>query len=204
MGWYARTLLPIIIDRGMRNSVMTEFRPKIVPLASKVVLEVGIGSGLNIPYYRDIERLYGLEPSAELLAKAALQTEAVRFPVDFLEAPAEAIPLADDSVDTVLSSWTLCTIPDVRAALKEMRRVLRPNGQFIFVEHGKSPEPNVQKWQERLTPVLTAIAGCHVNRKVDDLIAEAGFEIATLETRYLKGPKFISFHYIGQAGAGKP
>ena len=200
MGWYRRTILPVVIDRGMRNSVMTGFRPKIVPLAQKTVLEIGIGSGLNIPHYQNIDRLYGLEPSGELIEKARPLARDARFPVELLNAPAEDIPLADASVDTVLSSWTLCSIPDVEAALKEMHRVLKPGGQFIFVEHGRSPEANVEKWQNRLSPIVWALAGCRINRKMDELIAEAGFDIATLETRYLDGPRFISFHYIGQAG----
>lgn len=199
MGWYQRNIFPILIDRGMRNPVMTEYRPKIVPQASKTVLEIGIGSGLNIPHYSNIDRLYGLEPSKELLEKAAHVARSAAFPVDLLEAPAEDIPLEDHSVDTVLSSWTLCSIPEIKAALKEMHRVLKPQGHFIFIEHGQAPDSQTRGWQDRLAPIFRTLAGCNLNRKIDDLIVDAGFQIETLETRYLKGPKFLSYHFIGRA-----
>ena len=202
MGWYENRVLPILIDRGMRNDVMTQHRAKIVPLATKTVLEIGIGSGFNIPYYgKSVDRLYGLEPSAQLLEKAAVLAETAPFPVDFLAAPAQDIPLEENSVDTIFSSWTLCSIPELGAALKEMRRVLKPDGQFIFIEHGRAPDANVAKWQDRLAPVLRVLAGCSPNKKMDELILKAGFEFTVLDKEYLKGPKFISYHYIGQAQA---
>ncbi len=200
MGWYENRILPVLIDRGMRNEVMAEHRATTVPLASQTVLEVGLGSGLNIPYYTNkVDRLYGLEPSQDLLGKAALLADAAPFPVELLAAPAEDIPLENDSVDTVFSSWTLCSIPSLKVALKEMRRVLRPGGRFIFIEHGRAPDANVAKWQDRIAPVLRVLAGCSPNKKMDDLIVEAGFEVTQMEKSYLKGPKFISYHYIGQA-----
>jgi ubiquinone/menaquinone biosynthesis C-methylase UbiE len=199
MGWYQRNIFPVMIDRGMRNPTMSAYRPKIIPQASKTVLEIGVGSGLNIPHYKNIDRLYGLEPSKELLEKAEPVAQSASFPVELLKAPAEDIPLEDHSVDTVLSSWTLCSIPEIRTALREMRRVLRPEGQFIFIEHGLAPDLNVRKWQNRLAPIFRTVAGCNLNRKMDDLIVEAGFEFSQLETSYLKGPKFLSYHFIGQA-----
>ncbi len=200
MGWYENRVLPILIDRGMRNSVMTEHRRKIAPLATKTVLEVGMGSGLNIPHYsKSVERLYGLEPSEKLRLKATPLVETAPFPVEVLAAPAEDIPLEDNSVDTVFSSWTLCSIPELKTALKEMRRVLKPDGRFIFIEHGRAPDANVAKWQDRLAPVFRLLGGCNPNKKMDELIAEAGFEFAEIDMRYLDGPKFISYHYIGQA-----
>lgn len=200
VGWYENRILPVLIDRGMRNEVMTEHRARTVPRAAKTVLEVGLGSGLNIPYYSNkVDRLYGLEPSKDLLGRAASLADAAPFPVDLLAAPAEDIPLEDDTVDTVFSSWTLCSIPELKTALKEMRRVLRPGGQFIFIEHGRAPDAKVAKWQDRITPVLRMLAGCSPNKKMDELILQAGFEITLMEKAYLKGPKFISYHYIGQA-----
>ena len=200
MGWYQQKIFPVMIDRGMRNPSMTKYRPQIAPLASKTVLEVGVGSGLNFPHYTDqVDRLYGLEPSPELIEKARPMAENVAFPVDFLPNPAEDIPLEDNSVDTVLSSWTLCSIPEIKTALKEMRRVLKPDGRFIFIEHGLAPDANIQKWQRRLVPVFRVLAGCDIARKMDELIAEAGFEFDELENKYLDGPKFIAYHFIGQA-----
>ncbi len=179
---------------------MTEYRAKIVPMASKTVLEIGIGSGLNIPYYtKHVNHLYGLEPSAELRQKALPLTQSAPFPVDLLAAPAEDIPLENSSVDTILSSWTLCSIPEVKTALKEMRRVLKPEGHFVFIEHGQAPDPSVQKWQERLAPLFRTLAGCNLNRKMDDLISGAGFEIDNLQSRYLEGPRFLAYHYYGEA-----
>ena len=202
MGWYENRILPTLIDRGMRNEVMTEHRARTVPLATETVLEIGLGSGLNIPYYSNkVDRLYGLEPSKELLGRASGPAEAAPFPVDLLAAPAEDIPLEDNTIDTVFSSWTLCSIPELKTALKEMRRVLKPGGRFVFIEHGRAPDAKVAKWQDRITPVLRLLAGCSPNKKMDELIVQAGFEVTQMEKAYLKGPKFISYHYIGQASS---
>jgi ubiquinone/menaquinone biosynthesis C-methylase UbiE len=185
----------------MRSKVATAERRRVIPLASGTVLEVGVGSGLNLPFYGPkVQRLYALDPSRELWKMARKRVREVSFPVEFLAASAERIPLEDRSVDTVVSTWTLCTIPDPWLALSEMRRVLKPEGQLIFVEHGRSPDPGVEAWQNRFTPVWKRVAGgCHLNRPIDALIADAGFDIMQIERGYRRGPKPMAYLYKGLA-----
>ncbi len=200
MGFYQRNILPALIDRGMQNKAIKEHRPAIPPLASGRVLEVGMGSGLNIPYYSNsVEHLFGLEPSQKLLDKAEQPAAHAAFQVDLIPARAEDIPLEDNAVDCVVSTWTLCSIPEIESALLEMRRVLKPDGRLIFIEHGYAPDPEVVKWQNRLAPILRCLAGCNPNRQIETLISEAGFRFSDLTKDYLDGPRFISYHYIGQA-----
>ncbi|MGI9309231.1 MAG: class I SAM-dependent methyltransferase [Gammaproteobacteria bacterium] len=200
MGFYSRHILPRIIDRGMRNDVMEEQRVHAAPLASGRVLEIGMGSGLNIPHYTaQVEHLFGLEPSEHLRDKAAEIADEAAFPVEFVAAGAESIPLDAASVDSVVSSWTMCSIPDIESALQEIRRVLKPGGKFIFIEHGRAPDPSVAKWQDRLAPVFGILAGCSLNKEMDTLISAAGFSLPQLDKNYLDGPRIISYHYIGQA-----
>lgn len=144
----------------------------------------------------------GLEPSPRLIAMARRAAGGSAVPVTFIEGSAEAIPLDDHSIDTVLTTWTLCTIPHAERALAEMRRVLKPTGQLLFVEHGLAPEARVRRWQNRLTPVWAKIGGgCHLNRPIETLIAQAGFDLPQLETGYMKGPKPMTFLYEGR---GRP
>ena len=173
----------------------------MVPLARGVVLEVGLGSGFNIPYYGDgVQRLYGLDPSSALKKLAAPRADAAPFPVDFVGRAAEDIPLDDRSVDTVLTTWTLCTIPEIHQALGEMRRVLRPGGQLVFIEHGRAPEKRIAAWQNRLNPIQRRLAGgCNLNRKIDELIVAAGFGMTRIETDYTEGPKPWAYTYKGIA-----
>jgi ubiquinone/menaquinone biosynthesis C-methylase UbiE len=179
---------------------MAEHRHRVAPLASGRVLEIGSGSGLNLPLYTNlVQHVFGLEPSAYLRDKAQELVPAASFPVDFIDASAEAIPLERDSVDTVVSSWTLCSIPDIEASLQEIRRVLRPDGRFIFIEHGRSPDQKISRWQDRLVPISTRLLGCSLNRPMDLLIEESGFRLQEMEAGYVDGPKLISYHYIGQA-----
>jgi ubiquinone/menaquinone biosynthesis C-methylase UbiE len=200
MGFYERQILPRLIDRGMRNKVMTTHRPRIPPLARGRVLELGMGSGLNIPYYtRQVEHLFGLEPSDRLLETAAERAEQAPFPVTFIGSGAENIPLQTHSLDTVISTWTLCSIPRLEAALQEVRRVLNPAGRLIFMEHGLAPEPEVARLQQRLLPIFRILAGCVLNREIDRLIRGSGFRFAAIEKTYLEGPRFLSYHYIGEA-----
>jgi ubiquinone/menaquinone biosynthesis C-methylase UbiE len=153
MGLYARHILPLLIELAMKCKAAGKERARFVPLASGVVLEVGVGSGLNIPFYEDrVQKLYALDPSAELLRMAGARAARATFPVELLPHSAEAIPLADESVDTAVTTWTLCSIPDAARALREMRRVLRRDGRLIFIEHGRSADPGVVRWQDRLTP----------------------------------------------------
>lgn len=205
MGLYARLVLPRLIAGGMRNPVMAAERPGIVGDASGDVLELGLGSGLNIPHYTRgrIRRLYGLEPSAELRERAAAPAATAGFPVELLAAGAERVPLPDASIDTVVTTWTLCSIPDLPAALAETRRVLRPGGRLLFLEHGRAPDAGVARWQDRLAPVLRVAAGCNPNRPIDADLAAAGFRFRWIERRYLRGPRWLSFHFRGEAEAAR-
>ena len=201
MGLYERYIVPKIIDWSMRNKRLSDERRRFVPLASGRVLEIGIGSGLNLPFYSSrVERLFGLEPSTQMRRMASRRIEDAPFPVDFLGLSGEDIPAENETFDTVLSTWTLCTIPDVGRALKEMRRVLKPHGRFIFVEHGRAPERTVALWQDRLNGIWKRLGGgCNLNRRIDALIAEAGFEIAEIDKGYIRGPKPMTFLYRGIA-----
>lgn len=198
---YDDYILPRLIDLCMRNEEATRYRSRIVPEARGKVLEIGIGSGLNLPFYREgVERLYGVDPSEALLALARKKAHATHCPVEFLECSAESIPLADCSVDTVVMTFTLCSIPDPGRALREMRRVLKPQGVLLFAEHGLAPETGVQRWQRRLTPLWRRIGGgCHLDRKMDALIGEAGFSMAQLVTEYARGPRPMAYIYCGRA-----
>jgi ubiquinone/menaquinone biosynthesis C-methylase UbiE len=204
MGFYERYVLPRVLDLTMRNSAVKRERERYVPLASGRVLEVGMGSGLNIPFYSpSVEKLYGLDPSPELGKMARERARAAPFPVEIIEQSGESIPLRDDSFDTVISTWTLCTIPDPVRALREMRRVLKPEGRFVFVEHGRSPDDRVRVWQDRLNGLWRRFGGgCNLNRKIDGLILEAGFRITEIETGYIRGLKLASFLYKGLARPG--
>ena len=200
MNFYNRRVLPTLINLAMTRDDVTRLRAAHIPAAHGVVLEVGIGSGLNLPFYTSaVTRLYGIDPSAELLAMAREKTAAVPFPVELFNRDAERIPLPDASVDTVVVTWSLCSIPNAADALRDMRRVLKPGGTLIFVEHGLSPDPGVRKWQNRLTPFWRVFAGgCHLNRKMDDLVRDAGFTIAELHTEYVPGPRALAFMYEGR------
>jgi len=202
MSFYSDRVMPRLISAGMRNKAMTRYRPRIPALATGRVLEVGIGSGLNLPYYtRNVTHLFGLEPSALLRQEAAQAAREAPFPVELLAAGAESIPLETGSVDSVVSTWTLCSIPELEVALTEIRRVLRPDGRLLFFEHGRAPDAAVSRWQDRLAPVFRGLAGCNPNRQIDSSITAAGFRLAEIERSYLEGPRFIAWHFIGQAVA---
>jgi ubiquinone/menaquinone biosynthesis C-methylase UbiE len=199
MGLYQDWVVPTLIDLSMRNKRLRPYRERVAGAAEGRVLDVGIGSGVNLPLYRQAE-VFGLDPSSRLLARAHDQAQHTRIPVHLLEGSAESIPLADHSMDTVLMTWTGCSIPDICAALREMRRVLSFGGRLLFVEHGRAPEPGVARWQERLDPLwLRFSGGCHLSRKIDDLLADAGFRIERLRTGYIPGPRIMTFLYEGVA-----
>ena len=202
MGVYAKYVLPRFIDLSMRNKDAARVRGDWVPRARGEVLEVGIGSGLNLPFYSlEVQRLYGVDPSAELQRMARARTANAPMKVEFLsQSVEETLPLSDSSIDTVVMTWTLCSIADPSRALQQLKRVLKPNGLLIFVEHGRAPEPSVAAWQDRLTPVWKRVGGgCHLNRKVDALLVEAGFKIEELKTTYLPGPRPMTYTYQGFA-----
>ena len=201
MGFYDRHVLPKVLNWTCGMKPVQKQRQKVVPLAEGCVLEIGIGSGLNLPYYDPdkIDRVIGLDPSREMLAYA--KRKAVPFTVEYLAPQGDAIPLEKESVDTVLVTYTLCTIPDASAALNGMRRVLKPGGRLIFCEHGKAPDVGVRRWQDRLNPLWGRLGGgCNLNRDIPALIEGAGFAIDNLETMYLPStPRFAGFNYWGTA-----
>jgi len=202
MGIYDSRILPFLTDKACGIGQIQAQRAIVVPQARGDVLEIGIGSGRNLPFYdsRSVNKVWGLEPSTEMRAKAAKVAANVNVPVEFLGLPGEEIPLENASVDTVLVTYTLWTIPDVAKALTQMRRVLKPDGKLIFCEHGQAPDPSVRRWQNRLDPIWGKFAGgCHLNRPTDALVKQAGFEIETLDTGYIASPKFAGFNYWGSA-----
>lgn len=202
MGFYAKYVLPRIIDLAMRNKEAARLRAAWIPRAVGDVLEVGIGSGLNLPLYSDaVQRIYGVDPSPELQRMARKKAVADSIELQFfLQSAEERLPLPDASIDTVIVTWALCSIADPSRALLQMNRVLKTSGRFIFVEHGRSPDPGVAVWQERITPVWKHIGGgCHLNRKIDTLVKAAGFRITELKTCYLPGPRMMSYTYQGIA-----
>jgi ubiquinone/menaquinone biosynthesis C-methylase UbiE len=203
MSVWNRLILPRLIDLVMRNKAAGEERARFVPMAAGVVLEIGIGSALNLPYYTaGVQAVIGVDPSAELWRIGRRRTSPHTFPVRYMMASAEVLPVDNRCVDTVLTTWTLCSIPDACAALGEMRRVLKPGGRLIFIEHGRSPDASVQKWQDRLTPLWARVAGgCHLNRPIDALLETAGFEPITLDRGYGEGPRTMSYLYKGVAVA---
>jgi ubiquinone/menaquinone biosynthesis C-methylase UbiE len=203
MNVYDKWILPRLTDLAMRNKEATRYRSQLVPKACGTVLEIGVGSGLNLPFYGTaVNRLYGLDPSEELLQMAREKASAVTFPVEFLTHTGEEIPLDDRCLDMVVTTWTLCTIPDPIKALKEMRRVLKPGGTLLFAEHGLAPDAGVRVWQERLNPLWRRVTGgCNLNRKMDDLIHASGFRFVQLDMAYAKGLRAMSYLYSGRAQA---
>jgi ubiquinone/menaquinone biosynthesis C-methylase UbiE len=201
MGFYADRVVPVLIDLSMRNKLLRPYRHRVIGAAEGRVLEIGIGSGLNLPSYgANATSLIGLDPSPRLLEKTRERAERIGARVTLMEGSAEAIPLHAASVDTVVTTWTLCSIPNAPVALAEMRRVLTPSGRLLFVEHGRSPDARVRWWQDRLTPMWKRIGGgCHLNRPMAELIQGAGFGIERLDTGYMRGPKPMTFMYEGSA-----
>lgn len=201
MGYYNDRLLPRLCHLAMRNSRLLPYRKRAAALAEGRVIEIGVGSGLNLPFYgASVREVLALEPSAQLIRMARRWQSASRMPVRFIEAGAEAIPIESESVDTVVTTWTLCTIPRAVEALAEMRRILRPNGRLVFVEHGIAPEKTVRWWQDHLTPAWKRISGgCHLNRPIDKMIEDAGFRFDRLETGYMRGPRPMTYMYEGIA-----
>ncbi len=201
MGIYSRHVLPALIQFAMSQDDVMKLRAAHVPAASGVVLEVGIGPGLNLPFYTSaVTKLYGIDPSVELLAVARQTLPRVSFPVELLHRAVGEIPLPDASIDTAVITWTLCSIEDPAAALREVRRVVKPGGSLIFIEHGASPDSGVRAWQRRLTPVWRRLAGgCHLDRKIDELVDSAGFMTTTLKSGYIPGPRFATYMYEGRA-----
>ena len=203
MGFYSDRILPRCIDQGCAAKPVSRQREKVVPHAEGRVLEVGMGSGLNIPFYDidKVELVWGLEPSEGMRRKARARVASAPFELRWLGLSAEEIPLQDGSADTVVLTYTLCTIPGWKAAVEQMRRVLKPGGKLLFSEHGRAPDDSVRRWQDRLDPLWSRLAGgCHLNRDIPALLRDGGFDVRQLETMYLPStPRFAGFTYWGYA-----
>jgi ubiquinone/menaquinone biosynthesis C-methylase UbiE len=201
MSFYNDRVLPHLINLSMRNRELLPYRERVISQARGRVLEIGVGSGLNLPLYGSrVDEILGLDTAPRLIAMARDAAGCSKIPVTLIARSAEALPVEDASIDTVVTTWTLCSIPDAARALREMRRVLKTDGQLLFVEHGLAPEENVRKWQNRLTPLWKRIGGgCHLNRAIRTLIEAAGFGIVRLDTGYVKGPGPMTFFYEGSA-----
>src|SRR5260370_28139694 len=204
MGFYNDFILPRLINLAMRNKELRPIRERVIGAAEGRVLEIGVGSGMNLPFYRSpVREVLALEPAPRLVSMAKRAPRAAGMPVNFLEASPEATPLHQNSLDTVITTWTLCSIPQAAVALAEMRRVLRPGGKLLFAEHGQAPDASVRRWQDRLTPAWRYIGGgCHLNRPIRSMIEAAGFRIDRIETGYIPGPKPMTFMYEGSARPG--
>ncbi|MDT8319003.1 MAG: class I SAM-dependent methyltransferase [Xanthomonadales bacterium] len=204
MGFYDKHLLPRLVHFSCGLKPALKQREKVVPLAAGRVLEIGIGSGLNLPYYRAdrVGHIWGLDPSRDMWEIAHRSADKRYLDVEFLESGAEAIPLDDAQADCVVMTYTLCTIPDPAAALAEIRRVLKPGGRLIFCEHGKAPDPPVRRWQDRINPLWKRLAGgCNLNRPISTLLETGGFHSQDLQTMYIPGWKPACFNYWGTAQA---
>ena len=202
MGLYSKYLLPKIIDFGCSQKPAMKQREKVVPLAYGDVLEIGVGSGLNLPFYNPdkVKQLTGIDPSREMWKQSDENTQKASLPVSFIQSNAENLPLDSQAFDSVLVTYTLCTIPELALAFDEIRRVLKPNGKLIFCEHGKAPDPSVARWQNRLNPIWKKFGGgCNLNRDIPNLIETHGFKIECLDTMYIPGWKPACFNFWGMA-----
>ena len=202
MGFYETRVLPYILNAAMNTKAVNDERRRCLGPVEGAVLEVGFGSGLNLPFYGPaVTKVVGIDPSGGLARLARKRVAASPIPVEIIGLSAETLPVEDASFDAIVSTFTLCTIADVATALREMRRALRPGGRFHFVEHGLAEDPKVVRWQERLNGIEQAVfGGCHLTRPIATLITQAGFEMERLEHEYLGGaPKFAGFLYRGVA-----
>ncbi len=205
MNLYDKYILPHLIDAACGLKPMHRQRAKLVPQARGKVLEIGIGTGLNLRHYdpAKLDELWGLDPALEMHGLAKRRMRKAGLTVNLLPLPAEEIPARDGQFDTIVCTYTLCTIPDPAQALREMYRVLAPDGQLLFCEHGRAPDAAVRRWQDRLNPVWKPIAGgCNLNRDVPELLAQAGFRTDAMDSMYLPGPKPLTFNVWGQARRG--
>ena len=202
--WYERHVLPYLTDLACGVKPIRRQRRKVVPLARGRVLEIGIGTGLNLEHYDKarVDKIVGVDPALEMHRLARKRIAKAGMPVELVGLSAEKIPFEAGTFDTVVVTYSLCTIPDPLAALGEMRRVLKPGGRLIFCEHGLAPDPSVRRWQDRLTPLWSKVAGgCHLNRDIPALLKEAGFRSTDMETMYLPGPRPLTYNYWGTAEA---
>ena len=202
MGFYAKHILPLCLDKACGIGPISKQRQKIVPFAEGVVLEVGIGSGQNLPFYdpKKVSRIIGVDPDDHIWKRSAKRRADCPIEIERIGLSGEDIPLDKNIAGTVVVTYSLCTIPDPVKALKEMSRILKPGGQILFTEHGKAPDTNIHKWQNRIDPIWKKIAGgCHSGRDIPALFHEAGLTLETLEEMYIPGPKVLGYNYWGSA-----
>jgi ubiquinone/menaquinone biosynthesis C-methylase UbiE len=199
MGFYNDRVVPVLIELSMRRRDLEPYRRRLLEQAGGHVLEIGVGAGANLPFYTPrAAGVVGIEPHPRLVAKAAAGRSVV--PAQMVAGSAEELPFEDRSIDTVVTTFTLCSIPDAGKALREMRRVLKPSGRLLFLEHGLAPAERVRRWQRRLTPLWRTVAGgCHLDRPIPRLLEDAGFEVGPVSTGYMPGPKLMTFLYEGSA-----
>lgn len=203
MGLYRDQFLPRFTDKVMDRQDLAPIRSRVCDGLSGEVLEIGFGSGLNVPFYPSaVSRVRAVDPATAGRRLASRRVAASRVPVEYLGLDGQDLPLDTGSVDHVVSTWTLCTIPDVQRTLGEVRRVLRPGGTFRFAEHGRSPDEKVARWQDRLTPLQRRVAGgCHLNRPIGQLIEDSGLKLASMDTYYIAGPKMMGYTFEGAAAS---
>lgn len=202
MRLYDRHILPRIINFACSSSPNMKQREKVVPLAEGEVLEIGMGSGLNLPYYDTgkVRKVWGLEPSEGMRQLARKKLEGSKLEVEMIDLLGEEIPLESNSIDTVVLMYTLCTIPDAPTALRGMQRVLRPGGKLLFCEHGLAPDTGVRRWQNRINPTWRRLSGgCNLNRDIPRLLKASGFRVVVDERMYIPGLRFLSYNYWGTA-----
>lgn len=205
MGFYSTTILPKVLDLACGSKPIDKQRQKVIPHATGQVVEIGIGSGLNLPHYdaSKVSRVIGIDPDDALWDKASARAAACDFAIERMGLSGERLPLDDASADTVVVTYALCTIPDPVAALREMGRILRPGGNILFTEHGRAPDPGVARWQARIDPVWKRLAGgCHTGRDIPLMFDHAGLKLARIEQMYIPGPKVLSYNYWGAAQRG--
>lgn len=204
MGWYDRVILPKLVHCACGSRPVTRQRQKLVPEATGRVLEIGVGTGLNLPFYNteQVDYVMALDPSRESWELAQRTLPPLSLDVRYLEAGAERIPLDDHCIDTIVMTYSLCTIPEIPASLQEMRRVLAPGGTLLFCEHGRAPDARVYNWQRRINPLWKRIGGgCHLDRDIPTLLTTNGFQLDDLQQMYLPGWKFASYNYWGAASS---
>lgn len=204
MGFYAKHILPACLDMACGTKPITKQRQKVVPHAEGLVLEIGIGSGQNLPFYNPnkVTKIIGVDPDEHIWKKSAERRQACPIPIERIGLSGEDIPLEANLADSVVVTYSLCTIPDPVKALGEMKRILKPGGRIYFTEHGKAPDVKVKRWQDRIDPVWKKIAGgCHSGRDIPAYFREAGLKIDDLQEMYIPGPKILGYNYWGTASA---
>lgn len=202
MGLYSEHLLPKMVHCACARKPVMQQRKTLIPMASGVVLEVGVGSGLNLPYYDNlrVKNVIGVDPHAQLLKKAVEACKTLPLDCELVRSSIEDLVLADKSIDTIVTTYTLCSVSDIEIVFAKFKKILKPEGTLLFSEHGLSPDPTTRQWQNRLNPFWQKIAGgCHLNRHIPTLIEQGGFRIRSLKTGYLCGLKFACFNYLGSA-----